>query len=583
VTPAIPGLDRLEEIGRGGSAVVYRAWQAEFGRWVAVKVFPMDEDIRRLERERIAVGRLSDHPGIVPVLGGGLASDGRPYMIMSYMDGGSLADQVRDRGPLGTAELVAFGTAMTRALQAAHDSGVWHRDIKPANILYDRFDTPRLADFGIAHVGDDAFRTEAGRLSGTLTYLAPELIDGQPFTAAADVFALAATLYFAIEGHHLFEPRPGELYPAFLVRRVTAVHAPAFSDGVPGWLRAVVLAGTEPRPDRRLPTATALGDALTHGLPDPEAASPPPASPPAGYPPPASPPLAYEPAASPPPPYPPAAYPALAYPPPAYPPAEYPPAPPPRRTPRWRAVAMATAITVVLGTGTAAWVAHRWQVTAATSGARSSGTATPGGTTSGVGTSSGAAGGAGPTQASGAGAPAGLRGAAAVNAAVDAYRAAVGGGNPLAQQIVFFPFPDAGTQPYAIATLPEPAHPQLLDEYYYRNGAVAAPTAVPSTPSLANGAGWHFGDVKWSAIGTMLRYTDSICRGAMTRANLTDTADSSGRRAGVTTVIVERNSLFDSGKVVVLVYFGGGARWEGGYVPYSSTGKPLTTRYCTVS
>ena len=258
----IPGLDRIEQIGRGGSGVVYRGWQAEFGRWVAVKVFPADEDARRLERERLAVGRLSDHPGIVPVFGGGVTADGRPYLVMVYMDGGSLADQVARRGPLPVDAAVSCVLAMASALQVAHEQGIWHRDIKPANILYDRFGSPRLADFGIAHLSDGAFRTATGRISGTASYMAPELLDGRPFTAAADVFSLGLTLYYALAGHDFYQPLPAESYQAFLVRRLTHPVQPDLPETVPGWLRDVVRAATAPDPVARIPTAAALREAL---------------------------------------------------------------------------------------------------------------------------------------------------------------------------------------------------------------------------------------------------------------------------------------------------------------------------------
>ncbi len=283
----VPGVEHYEEIGRGGSAVVYRGWQPEFGRWVAIKIFPPDLDPRRLERERLAVGRVSDHPGIAPVFGGGVTTDGRPYLVMGYMEGGSLGDRVAARGALPVPEVVAFGTAMASALQVAHDHGIWHRDLKPANILYDRFGTPRLADFGIAHLDDDGFRTGVGMISGTVAYMAPELLMGQPFTAAADVFSLGATLYYALHARDLFTPRPEEAHQAFLMRRLLEPEPPYVAPHVPPWLRQVLLAATDPEPTRRIPTAAALAAALGSGgvtvvatsEPAPGAANPWPAAP----------------------------------------------------------------------------------------------------------------------------------------------------------------------------------------------------------------------------------------------------------------------------------------------------------------
>jgi Protein kinase domain len=583
VSLAVPGLEQLEVVGRGGSGVVHRAWQPEFGRWVAVKVFPPDEDARRLERERIAVGRLSDHPGIVPVLGGGVTGDGRPYLVMSYMDGGSLADRVAARGVLTPAELVPFGTAMAGALQAAHDSGVWHRDLKPANILYDRYGRPRLADFGIAHVGDDAFRTETGRLSGTAAYLAPELLAGRPFTAASDVFSLGATLYYALEGRHLFEPRAEEPYPAFLVRRITTPQVPVFSPGVPQWLQDVVRAATELRPEDRLPTAAALAEALDRG--------------PAGLPEPVSRPL---PAYGTPPPEPgtrPSAPVAVRTPAPA-------PAGAPRRDlARWRHVVVGVAVTAVLVAGAWVWASspsgRRLEATAEQpSGAPAGpGSARPATTAPATASATGRSArptvvprrtaSTGPAAGPGAGPQDdptdAATGAAAVRKAVEAFRRTAGGGDPLAQGLVFYPFPRPGGAAYAIATLPQPDRPALVDRYTFRDGTVGPPEPVPATGGAGARTQWHLDDVTWSAIPAMLAGTERVCRAAMVKAGLPDEPDSSGGRSGITHVIVERDVVFNRGAIVVRVYFGGGPRWPGGYVPFGADGKLLTTRYCSAS
>ena len=620
---AVPGVEGLQEVGRGGGGVVYRAWQPDFGRWVAVKVFAADEDVRRLERERLAVGRLSDHPGIVPVLDGGLA-DGRPYLIMAYMDGGSLADRVAARGAVPPDELVGFGRAMCTALQVAHDNGVLHRDIKPANILYDRFGTPRLADFGIAHLGDNAFRTEAGSVSGTVAYMAPELIDGRPFTAAADVFSLGATLYYALEGRHLFEPRPNELYAAFLVRRITAPHEPAFSPAVPGWLRDVVVAATEPDQARRLPTAAALDEALARGATTSPtgptralragagagAAAPPP-------PPPLAPPAQGYAAPPPPPSLPPppggvaqpwttgqhgadGQYPSTGgYGPPWGTPG--PPLPANQETAphRGRPLAVGGAAVAVIAVATALWLnasagRRSHDPTTSPGSSRSAGVTPPTSEPSAAARTAGAGPGASPAGGPSAPpsdepsvaadpGPSGAVGAKAVQEALAAYRAAVGGGDPLALEMVFYPFPDENSGAYAVATLPQRSHPAQADRYDYRDGQVGPPQPVPSSGELAANKRWRFGEVTWSAMPTMLKNADAVCRRAMSKAGITDEADTFGRKAGISHVIVERDTVFNDGHVIVRVYFSGGARWLGGYVPFSASGKVLTTQYCTVS
>jgi serine/threonine protein kinase len=545
-------VENYEEIGRGGSAVVYRGWQPEFGRWVAIKVFPPDEDVRRLERERLAVGRVSDHPGIVPVFGGGLTADGRPYLVMGYMDGGSLGDRVAARGALPPAETVAFGAAMASALQVAHDHGIWHRDLKPANILYDRFGTPRLADFGIAHLGDDGFRTGAGLISGTVAYMAPELMNGHPFTAAADVFSLGATIYYALEARDLFTPAPEESYQAFMIRRLVSTDRPAFSPFVPPWLAAALLAATEPDPTRRIQTAAGLAAALGTGgrsaaIPlSPTQLSPPVAPTPAPMLPPT----------------------------PMLPPAR--PSPSARPGPRvLPAVIVALVIAVVLAAAGASWAVRSLTGAGSRSLAGAVPSGSPGVSVRSLGTPSPAT--------AGTSAPSGSTGAAAVSEAAEAYRKALGSKDPLAVEVVFYPYPKPSDSAFALATLPQPAHPALADRYEYRDGVVAAPTPVTASSDLGPAEQWHFSEVSWSKMDAMLRGADTVCRTAMTAAGLPDQPDTFGQRAGVTHVIVERDTTFNKGRVVVRVYFGGGARWSGGYVLYSAAGALLSRSYCAVS
>ena len=593
---ALPGLENLEEIGRGGSGIVNRAWQPEFGRWVAVKVFAVGEDVRRLERERLAVGRLSDHPGIVPVFDGGQTPDGRPYLIMGLMEGGSLADRVRDRGPVPPGEVVALGAALASALQVAHDLGVLHRDLKPANILFDRFGAPRLADFGIAHLGDDGFRTEAGLMSGTIAYMAPELLDGHPYTPAADVFSLGATLYFALQGRHLFEPRPQEPYAAFVMRRITAPHAPEFFPGVPARLRDVIVAATDPQVARRIPTAEALraalagvGPAISQPLPAsqplPPSPQPWPAPAPSGYttvaghaaprgygPPPMAGP-------------PPGAVPGPPWGTPAF--GGVPVEPGVPRPSRGRNVLLGVAMTVVIGAGAVLWVkgtdaaTPHAQASGSGTGRPVSGSASPGAPrTARSGTAVPPASPSG-VPSSDVTVPGDATGPASVLQAVDAFRAAAGGGDPGAVELLFYPYPEGGSGgAYAIASLPQRAHPNLVDRYTYRDGAVGDPEPVPGAADPRKV--WNLSAVTWTSTASMFKSADAVCRAAMFKAGLPDQPDTFGRKAGITHVMVERDTVFNAGKVIVRVYFGGGARWTGGYVPFSATGKVLSTRYCTV-
>ena len=169
--PKVPGFAGLEEIGRGGFAVVYRAWQPAFDRQVALKVLTLldldDRALRRFERECRSAGRLSWHPHIVVVFDAGTTDEGRPFLAMEYLEDGSLADRIKRDGRLPRQDAVASAIQVAGALQTAHDQGVLHRDVKPENVLVDRFGGSKLADFGIASVlGGTRTRTEATTANG---------------------------------------------------------------------------------------------------------------------------------------------------------------------------------------------------------------------------------------------------------------------------------------------------------------------------------------------------------------------------------------------------------------------------------
>ena len=147
---ALPGIENLQRIGRGGFASVYRGWQPAFHRDVAVKILdpiPDNPSEPRFRREIKAMGSLSDHPNVVPVYEAGVVGD-RPYLVMPLLSGGSLAAQLAN-GPLPAEEVVRLGVAMADALAAAHRLGLLHRDVKPANILSTAYGQPQLSDFGM--------------------------------------------------------------------------------------------------------------------------------------------------------------------------------------------------------------------------------------------------------------------------------------------------------------------------------------------------------------------------------------------------------------------------------------------------
>ncbi|MFD6173090.1 protein kinase domain-containing protein [Streptomyces coeruleorubidus] len=200
------------QLGRGGMGVVWKAVDEVLGREVAVKELRTYTDAAgpelaglrvRMQREARAAARVR-HTGVIAVHD--IAEvDGRPLIVMELVDGPSLDDVLRDRGPLDAREAAGIGAKVMDALAAAHRAGVLHRDVKPGNILLDRSGRVVLTDFGIATMedpgdGSATNLTRSGELVGSLDYLAPERAQGADPGPASDIWALGATLYAAVEG-----------------------------------------------------------------------------------------------------------------------------------------------------------------------------------------------------------------------------------------------------------------------------------------------------------------------------------------------------------------------------------------------
>ncbi len=192
------------ELGRGGMAVVYRAYDPLFEREVAVKVLPTsfteDPQFRkRFEREARIVAKL-EHPAIVPVYDVG-EEDGQPFFVMRYMSGGSLADRLK-KGPLSLQEALRLLEHLAPALDEAHRKGIVHRDLKPANILFDASGLPYLSDFGIAKIvsGSQQTTLTGDLIVGTPAYISPEQAKGEAVDGRSDIYALGAILYHMLSG-----------------------------------------------------------------------------------------------------------------------------------------------------------------------------------------------------------------------------------------------------------------------------------------------------------------------------------------------------------------------------------------------
>jgi predicted Ser/Thr protein kinase len=200
---------RPERIARGGMGEVFRAEDSDLARTVAIKVLAEhlagDVEIRaRFTREALAAARLSNAPSTVTIYDVG-EHEGRPYIVMEYLPGGSLADRVGREGAQPLGRVLEWLRQAAAALDAAHASGIVHRDVKPANLLLDEDDRVHVADFGVASAAGLSSFTEAGTVVGTAGYLSPEQARGERATPASDRYALAVVAFELLTGTRPFE------------------------------------------------------------------------------------------------------------------------------------------------------------------------------------------------------------------------------------------------------------------------------------------------------------------------------------------------------------------------------------------
>ncbi len=262
--PSVPGYEITAVLGRGAFGIVYRAWQPAFSRHVAIKVLMDTLDDRyaaRLLRECQALGTASTHPNIVTVHEAGFTDEGRGFLVMEYLSGGSLADRLTRDGALPWQDVARIGVRLAGALETAHRAGVLHRDIKPDNVLLSDYGEPKLADFGIARlVGGTATRT--GPVYASILYAAPEVLVGQASsTPASDVYALGGTLLTLLTGHPPFVPRADEPVGA-LIARIVSNPPELLVPDVPVGLLAVIGRAMAKGPADRQATAAEFGAAL---------------------------------------------------------------------------------------------------------------------------------------------------------------------------------------------------------------------------------------------------------------------------------------------------------------------------------
>jgi eukaryotic-like serine/threonine-protein kinase len=260
----------VEQVAKGGMGEIYVARDETLGRKVAIKLlserFARDEGVRRrFTREALAAARLSGHPHIVTIFDVGEA-DGRPFIVMEFLPGGTLADRAR-RGPVTHDEAIEWLQQAADALDEAHRRGIVHRDVKPANMLLDDRGAVHVGDFGIARVVDEATTgmTLAGTVLGTAGYLSPEQARGEPAAPASDVYSLGVVAYELLTGGRPFEGGSATAEAAAHIHQPVPP-ASERGAGLPPEVDSVFERALAKDPDRRYTTARDFVRALCLAL-----------------------------------------------------------------------------------------------------------------------------------------------------------------------------------------------------------------------------------------------------------------------------------------------------------------------------
>lgn len=258
----IGGYHIIEEIGSGGIATVYKAYQSTLNRWVAIKILHhRDQDSAvRFKREAKAIAALR-HRNILQVYDFGEA-DGRLYMVMEYIENGTLADHLKGQ-PMGWQRAVGLLLPIANVLQYAHDKGVIHRDVKPSNILLSHENWPLLADFGLVKLSEywDDDNSGAEVSLGTPAYVSPEQARGIEIDHRADIYSLGVVLFEMITGSPPFVyPTSNKTLLAHISEDVPSPQQ--FSPTCPPRLEQIILVTLQKSPELRYPTMKALADAL---------------------------------------------------------------------------------------------------------------------------------------------------------------------------------------------------------------------------------------------------------------------------------------------------------------------------------
>ncbi|HTP99966.1 MAG TPA: protein kinase [Casimicrobiaceae bacterium] len=259
-----------EVIGEGAMACVYKAFDPEINRPLAIKLLKaqlrLDGEYRnRFLREAKGAGVLS-HPNIVTVFDVG-EDQGHPYIAMELVEGDTLAEEIKDKKPLSTRDIVEIGIQLTRALDYAHKKGIIHRDVKPGNIMrLTSSNTIKVADFGICRIdgsesGDATQQTQVGNVLGTPHYMSPEQVIGEKVDSRSDLFSAGVVLYQLLTGHLPFE---GDTLIS-VAYKITKTDPPSLDkvrSDLPLSLRRVIERALKKQPDKRFQTGEEFAQAL---------------------------------------------------------------------------------------------------------------------------------------------------------------------------------------------------------------------------------------------------------------------------------------------------------------------------------
>jgi tetratricopeptide (TPR) repeat protein len=262
----VPGYEILEELGKGGMGVVYKARHEQLGNLVALKMilagtYANDQDVARFLAEAEAVAHLQ-HPNIVRLLEFG-RHEGLPYFTLEFMAGGSLSDKLQ-KEPLLPTEAARVVEQLARGMAHAHQAGIIHRDLKPANVLLAADGTPKISDFGLVkRVEAGSGITHTGDVMGTPSYMAPEQARGQSkhVGPAVDVYALGAILYECLTGRPPFKG-PTNWDTLAQVVAEDPVPPSRLQPKVPRDLETICLKCLRKEPAGRYPSAEALAEDL---------------------------------------------------------------------------------------------------------------------------------------------------------------------------------------------------------------------------------------------------------------------------------------------------------------------------------